>query len=180
MTASVRCGKPCGRPYDGPKTPRNRLVSPPRVFFGARHLCPENMSTERFYGKSGADAGLTKRVWVLVPGLSFIPSSTFLIRIWPALRGCGKGRVECQSAWRRIMSQIKAKDVVRCIPHCSALRFWEEKCGVNGLGCRGLQNTMHGQTEDRSALLVTLRSSVPLSQLHAWRQPDSETSKVRL
>ena len=69
-----------------------------------------------------------------------IPSAAFLIRIWPALRGCGKGRVEPRSAWRQIMSQIKAKDVVRCIPHCSALRFWEEKCEVNGLGCRGLQN----------------------------------------
>jgi len=71
-------------------------------------------------------------------------------------------------------------DAARCISHRSALRFWEEKCGVNGLGCRGLQNTTHGQTEDRSALLVTLRSSVPLSQPRALRQSDSGTSKVRL
>ena len=110
MTASVRCREPCGRLYNAPKTPRNRPVSPSRVFFDARHLCLENNPSEHFCGKSGADAGLTRRVWVLVPGLSFIPSATFLIRIWPALRGCGKGRVEPRSAWRRIMNQSRAAE----------------------------------------------------------------------
>ena len=85
-----------------------------------------------------------------------------------------------RSAVHPSLQRAAMADAARCISRRSALRFWEEKCGVNGLGRRGLQNTAHGQTEDRSVTSNALRSSVPLNRLHALRQPDSGTSKVRL
>ena len=39
-------------------------------------------------------------------------------------------------------------DAARCISRRSALRFWEEKCGVNGLGCRGLHNWWSAEDEE--------------------------------